>query len=122
SHPARLHFWGVGFGELLWSSKAGHSSLLAATDPAAAVRGPLLLVCEVTAMPLSGLLGERPSPVWARYLAGLGLLVLPLLAVSFLQALGEEPPTKRRHGMVVAVSPPGADVGRDVLLKGGNAV
>jgi gamma-glutamyltranspeptidase / glutathione hydrolase len=27
-----------------------------------------------------------------------------------------------RHGMVVAVSPPGADVGRDVLLRGGNAV
>src|SRR6185369_3156612 len=27
-----------------------------------------------------------------------------------------------RHGMVVAVSPPGADVGRDVLLAGGNAV
>jgi len=28
----------------------------------------------------------------------------------------------QRHGMVVAVSPPGADVGRDTLLKGGNAV
>jgi gamma-glutamyltranspeptidase/glutathione hydrolase len=27
-----------------------------------------------------------------------------------------------RHGMVVAVSPPGADVGRDILLQGGNAV
>jgi gamma-glutamyltranspeptidase/glutathione hydrolase len=27
-----------------------------------------------------------------------------------------------KHGMVVAVSPPGADVGRDVLLSGGNAV
>src|SRR6202035_449463 len=30
--------------------------------------------------------------------------------------------TPPRHGMVVAVSPPGADVGRDILLKGGNAV
>jgi gamma-glutamyltranspeptidase/glutathione hydrolase len=27
-----------------------------------------------------------------------------------------------RHGLVVAVSPPGAEVGRDVLRKGGNAV
>jgi gamma-glutamyltranspeptidase / glutathione hydrolase len=30
--------------------------------------------------------------------------------------------SKERHGMVVAVSPPGADVGRDVLKQGGNAV
>jgi gamma-glutamyltranspeptidase/glutathione hydrolase len=28
----------------------------------------------------------------------------------------------QRHGIVVAVSPPGADVGRDILQKGGNAV
>src|SRR4051794_6895935 len=31
-------------------------------------------------------------------------------------------PVSARHGMVVAVSPPGADVGCDVLKKGGNAV
>jgi len=29
---------------------------------------------------------------------------------------------KERHGMVVAVSPPGAEVGRDILKQGGNAV
>ena len=28
----------------------------------------------------------------------------------------------QKHGMVVAVSPPGADTGRDILQKGGNAV
>ncbi|HTU91957.1 MAG TPA: gamma-glutamyltransferase [Gemmataceae bacterium] len=33
-----------------------------------------------------------------------------------------EPVQKPRHGIVVAVSPPGADIGRDVLQKGGNAV
>src|SRR6516165_2685018 len=31
-------------------------------------------------------------------------------------------PHPARHGMVVAVSPPGADVGRAILLAGGNAV
>lgn len=72
-------------------------------------------------MSLSGLLGERTA-VGARYLAGLSLLVLPFLVVSFLQALGEEKSARARHGMVVAVSPPGALVGRDILLKGGNAV
>src|SRR5262249_59268695 len=35
-------------------------------------------------------------------------------------AAGGTPPV--RHGLVVAVSPPGADVGRDVLLRAGNAV
>ena len=34
----------------------------------------------------------------------------------------EEKSPKERHGMVVAVSPPGADVGRDILKQGGNAV
>jgi gamma-glutamyltranspeptidase/glutathione hydrolase len=33
-----------------------------------------------------------------------------------------EPVGQRRHGIVVAVSPPGADIGRDVLQNGGNAV
>jgi len=79
-----------------------------------------LLVCEENAMP-SGLPREQ-NAVWAKYLAGLGLLVLPFLAVSFLRALAEDNPAKGRHGMVVAVSPPGAEVGRDILLKGGNAV
>ncbi len=50
---------------------------------------------------------------WCLLAAGLSGLCLPLLP-----ARGPAP----RHGMVVAVSPPGADVGRDVLLRGGNAV
>jgi gamma-glutamyltranspeptidase/glutathione hydrolase len=36
--------------------------------------------------------------------------------------LADDAPAKQRHGLVVAVSPQGADVGRDVLQKGGNAV
>jgi gamma-glutamyltranspeptidase/glutathione hydrolase len=42
--------------------------------------------------------------------------LVPLLSLSPAHAKAE------RHGMVVAVSPPGADAGRDVLLAGGNAV
>ena len=72
-------------------------------------------------MPLSEDRGGR-GRAWGLYVAGLGLLVLPLLAAALLGSLAEEPPGKGRHGMVVAVSPPGAEVGRDVLLKGGNAV
>jgi gamma-glutamyltranspeptidase/glutathione hydrolase len=33
-----------------------------------------------------------------------------------------EPVRSPKHGIVVAVSPPGADTGRDILQKGGNAV
>jgi gamma-glutamyltranspeptidase / glutathione hydrolase len=33
-----------------------------------------------------------------------------------------QPTPAERHGIVVAVSPPGADTGRDILQKGGNAV
>ncbi len=45
----------------------------------------------------------------------LGSLLLCCSLTSPLLAAG-------KHGMVVAVSPPGADVGRDVLMRGGNAV
>jgi gamma-glutamyltranspeptidase/glutathione hydrolase len=45
-----------------------------------------------------------------------------LLAICLPVASVAEGPRKERHGMVVAVSPPGAEVGRDVLLHGGNAV
>src|SRR4051812_10618381 len=48
----------------------------------------------------------------------LGLCAL----VSTLPPLAANTPPPPRRGMVVAVSPPGADVGRDVLKKGGNAV
>src|SRR5262245_20623910 len=55
----------------------------------------------------------RPSR-WLPLLLGAALPLSPSHAASN--------PTRARHGMVVAVSPPGADVGRDVLLRGGNAV
>ncbi len=47
-------------------------------------------------------------------LAGVGL--------SLLDGRAADKPTPVKHGMVVAVSPPGADAGRDTLQKGGNAV
>src|SRR5262245_60401053 len=50
---------------------------------------------------------------------GFPALGISLLTLPFLLAPARAP---ARHGMVVAVSPPGADVGRDVLLRGGNAV
>ena len=50
-----------------------------------------------------------------------GLLTLAMTIASAL-VLAQPGPAPRRHGMVVAVSPPGADVGREILLKGGNAV
>ncbi len=59
---------------------------------------------------------------WTRYVAGFVLLLAPLLTEPFLHGLGQEKSAKSRHGMVVAVSPPAAEVGRDILLKGGNAV
>jgi gamma-glutamyltranspeptidase / glutathione hydrolase len=54
--------------------------------------------------------------------------LLPVLAGLCLLGLAaaapppSEAPAKERHGMVVAVSPPAAEVGRDVLKRGGNAV
>src|SRR5262245_13928947 len=61
------------------------------------------------------------SPV--RALTCLGLVALAGLCYSLLDILAaEKPAAEGRHGMVVAVSPPGADAGRDVLLRGGNAV
>ncbi len=64
--------------------------------------------------------GFSPGPRKAG--AGLGLLALTALCLALAGAPAGEKPPARRHGMVVAVSPPGADVGRDVLLRGGNAV
>jgi gamma-glutamyltranspeptidase/glutathione hydrolase len=50
------------------------------------------------------------------------LLALTVGCFSILGALAGDGPAPKRHGMVVAVSPPGAEVGRDILLAGGNAV
>jgi gamma-glutamyltranspeptidase/glutathione hydrolase len=44
------------------------------------------------------------------------------LCSAFLNGQAADKPPPAKHGMVVAVSPPGADVGRDILQKGGNAV
>jgi gamma-glutamyltranspeptidase/glutathione hydrolase len=52
----------------------------------------------------------------------LGLLTLAAVSFSLFGALAGEQPAPKRHGMVVAVSPPGAEAGRDILLRGGNAV
>jgi gamma-glutamyltranspeptidase/glutathione hydrolase len=57
-------------------------------------------------------------------------MFLPLLALigcivasfTLLDGRAADKPAPARHGMVVAVSPQGAEVGRDILLKGGNAV
>jgi gamma-glutamyltranspeptidase/glutathione hydrolase len=52
-------------------------------------------------------------------LFGLTAVCLPLLNVP---AADKPEPPKARHGMVVAVSPQGAEAGKEILLKGGNAV
>ncbi len=60
-----------------------------------------------------------------------GKAILPALFVAAFAAtcftlLGtradDKPAASAKHGMVVAVSPPGAEVGRSILQKGGNAV
>jgi gamma-glutamyltranspeptidase/glutathione hydrolase len=63
----------------------------------------------------------RPA-LAVRHLCLLGLPPFGLLCLSLLDSPAADRPTPPKHGIVVAVSPPGADVGRDVLLKGGNAV
>jgi gamma-glutamyltranspeptidase/glutathione hydrolase len=56
-------------------------------------------------------------------------MLVPAIALAWVfparspeEAAAAEKPVEARHGMVVAVSPPGADVGLAVLKKGGNAV
>ncbi len=50
------------------------------------------------------------------------LIAAVVAAVPAPQAQGGDEPTLAEHGMVVSVSAPAADVGRDILKKGGNAV
>ncbi len=50
------------------------------------------------------------------------LALFGLIGLAGSSAAPSKGPERARHGMVVAVSPPGADVGRAVLLAGGNAV
>jgi gamma-glutamyltranspeptidase/glutathione hydrolase len=76
------------------------------------------LLIEVHAMPLPGV-RKRVAAGAARW----GLLLLPACLPGLL--VGTAPPAQpaaARHGMVVAVSPPGAEVGKKVLKAGGNAV
>jgi gamma-glutamyltranspeptidase/glutathione hydrolase len=60
---------------------------------------------------------------WQTRIPGLlGLLALAAVCFSLVSTLADDKPVQQRHGLVVAVSPQGADVGRDILQKGGNAV
>lgn len=52
----------------------------------------------------------------------LSLLLLALTTFTFVGRGAAGKSATKRHGMVVAVSPPAAEIGRDVLLRGGNAV
>jgi gamma-glutamyltranspeptidase/glutathione hydrolase len=59
-----------------------------------------------------------------------GKTLLPVVALfgfaflcfALMDGVAADKPTAPKHGMVVAVSPQGAEVGRDILQKGGNAV
>jgi gamma-glutamyltranspeptidase/glutathione hydrolase len=54
--------------------------------------------------------------------ARLVLVAIAIVGFSLVGALAGDKPATKRHGMVVAVSPQGAETGRDILLQGGNAV
>ena len=49
-------------------------------------------------------------------------VLLAITVASSAMLAGPAADKSDRHGLVVAVSPTGAEVGRDILLKGGNAV
>src|SRR5438874_3959422 len=57
----------------------------------------------------------------SRLVCGLALLS-PLLAITSAAQPPDRGPVEARHGMVVCVSPPAADVGVDILKRGGTAV
>jgi gamma-glutamyltranspeptidase/glutathione hydrolase len=56
---------------------------------------------------------------WFFCIAGLGILISMSLSVT---EAADDKTVEAQHGMVVSVSPPGTDVGLEVLKKGGNAV
>jgi gamma-glutamyltranspeptidase/glutathione hydrolase len=58
----------------------------------------------------------------ARLLIGTSLSVLVGGSIALLALSAAEAPPSQRHGLVVAVSPPGADTGCGILRRGGNAV
>src|SRR5439155_262756 len=49
-------------------------------------------------------------------------LLVPLFALTTAAQPPDRGPVEAKHGMVVCVSPPAADVGVEVLRRGGNAV
>jgi gamma-glutamyltranspeptidase / glutathione hydrolase len=69
-----------------------------------------------------------PAPLIRRPLLALALIGAVVAALAVLSPLppqdarADAPAKEEGHGMVVTVSPPAADVGRDILRKGGNAV
>ncbi len=58
----------------------------------------------------------------ARILLTIVLPAFALVCFCLIDIPAADHAAPAKHGMVVAVSPPGADVGRDILQKGGNAV
>jgi gamma-glutamyltranspeptidase/glutathione hydrolase len=58
----------------------------------------------------------------AHLLIAMSLSILVCGGFALLDVQSADAAKPARHGMVVAVSPPGADTGRDILQKGGNAV
>ena len=57
-----------------------------------------------------------------RILLAVCLPAIAFLSFRLLDTSAADKGAAPKHGLIVAVSPPGADVGRDILLKGGNAV
>ena len=50
------------------------------------------------------------------------VICVSVIFTATLHAQSPQHTAEGRNGMVVCVSPPAADVGRDILLRGGNAV
>jgi gamma-glutamyltranspeptidase/glutathione hydrolase len=70
-------------------------------------------------------MSSRTLEALVRRPARLGLLAAALAGLCLLHTPADDQPAPQppgRHGLVVAVSPPGADVGCEVLKRGGNAV
>ncbi|HWG45294.1 MAG TPA: gamma-glutamyltransferase [Gemmataceae bacterium] len=68
------------------------------------------------------ILRRRTASRCARSLIRRSLSLLVCGAIALLALPAARPAQPEKHGIVVAVSPPGADTGRDILKKGGNAV
>src|SRR6516165_2381058 len=84
--------------------------------------GPLILQ-QVTSQNKRGdeACGPSPAPRPGRARIGLMRRLLPLALVLVMQAAAREP-VRARHGMVTAQEPLAADVGVEVMKKGGNAI